>query len=1040
MHLQDNQSLKFNEAYASLNEKQRNAVDILEGPVLVIAGPGTGKTQILGTRIANLLAQRVADAENILCLTYTDAGVTAMKKRLQLLIGPVESKKVGIYTFHSFCNKIIQENQDLFKSSQFRLADTVDKFECIEKVLNTIPSNYIHYKPDQDYKPVLYKMLGLFETIKKEHWALDELKQSIEKDIDELREGPTYRYKRKYKEFKEGDLREKIFKEEVLERYEKTIEALTLYDKYNETLRLNKFYDYNDLINKVIYYFKNNETLLLRYQEQFQYVLVDEFQDTNGSQMEILNLLISYWDQPNVFVVGDGDQAIYRFQGANVKNLQDFKNRYHPEVIDLRENYRSSQAILNAAEFFIKSNLERLHEDINSDHTLIARTSYSNVWPQIIEYQSRMEEALDVASQIEDLIKNQNCSPEKIAILYRNNKDGEEFARALTIKEISYVKSKEINILDYPIIKQIIQILKYLESEFHQPLSNDSQLYEILHYPFIPISTLEIGLLAYGIKIRNNQDINNDSTAIPISLREAIGKEEFLITQRVGGIEQFLKLSSIIDQLIKYKDHFTLQSYLEKVLKEFNIINFVISKNQDLEVINVINAFYNYVQQLSEIEPNITINRLCETLDRIQNYKLSIPLIVSSSNELAVRLSTYHSSKGLEFNHVFMVDNIVKSKGNQQGYRIPPGYSYNESNTDIEEERRLFYVGMTRAKETLKISYSTVGKDGKTLESTPLIDELKNFTDIASISRKFNNEIITNTIVQNLNNYSKPFERIPKNYLDSFFENFKLSASTLEKYLDCPLKFYYEYILKVPTAKNIYMGFGTAVHKTLEEYLKSYPNIKSLNEQQLQEIYNKNLRRVESNFTPIEWNAYKDLGFDCLPDFIRYYQDKWLNLGNSLYEYNFRNSYYKKVPITGKIDRIDQLALGFRIIDYKTGKANTPMAKSKLMVPTDKNPYGGEYWRQMVFYNILADSESKFTGRILDGIFYYVIPDRDRKFYSKEFIIDHEARAFVGHLIETTYEKMINDSFEQGCGKPDCIWCQQFEFSSTGFDLDDSIE
>jgi DNA helicase II / ATP-dependent DNA helicase PcrA len=317
---------KFNEVYQQLNQQQRIAVDTIDGPVMVIAGPGTGKTQILAARIGKILLDTDALPDNILCLTYTDAGAIAMRRRLQQFIG-ADAYKVNIYTFHAFCNDIIQDNLHLFEKTALDAISELESIQLFKQLIDNFPKNH----PLKRYRGDVYfeinNLRHLFSNMKKEGWTPAYINQKIDEYLQSLPTRDEFVYKRKYKQYNAGDLKQDKIDEET-EKMEKLRAAIHEFEQYQQLMKQRNRYDFDDMINWVIQAFEENKNLLAHYQEKFQYILVDEYQDTSGTQNRLVALLISYWDKPNVFVVGDDDQSIYRFQGANVENMLDFASTY----------------------------------------------------------------------------------------------------------------------------------------------------------------------------------------------------------------------------------------------------------------------------------------------------------------------------------------------------------------------------------------------------------------------------------------------------------------------------------------------------------------------------------------------------------------------------------------------------------------------------------------------------------------------------------------------------------------------------------------
>src|SRR5450432_1685841 len=455
----------FREEYRKLNEEQRLAVDTTEGPVMVIAGPGTGKTQILAARIGKILLETDAFPGNILCLTYTDAGAIAMRRRLLSFIGP-DAYKVNIHTFHSFCNEVIQENLPLFEKTSLDPISELERIQYFKTLIDGFPKNH----PLKRYRGDVYfemnNLKDLFSTMKREGWTPEFINDKIDRYVADLPDREEYRAKRAVGSFKKGDLRtDKI--EEESEKMNKLRAAVNEFSPFQELMRRKNRYDFDDMINWVIRAFEENKPLLSGYQERYQYILVDEYQDTSGSQNRLVALLINYWDQPNVFVVGDDDQSIYRFQGANVENMLGLAHSYEKDLLTvvLTHNYRSTQPILDISMTLIEKNDERLvkqmpglSKQLVSSHPVIGQLDYP---PVLREYQSARQEMTDITLQVEKLV-GLGVSPGKIAVIYKENKYGEELARFLQLKNIPAFSKRSLNLLKIPFAQKILLILRWL--------------------------------------------------------------------------------------------------------------------------------------------------------------------------------------------------------------------------------------------------------------------------------------------------------------------------------------------------------------------------------------------------------------------------------------------------------------------------------------------------------------------------------------------------------------------------------------------------
>ncbi|NBO50316.1 MAG: ATP-dependent helicase, partial [Chitinophagia bacterium] len=580
----------FEEAYQSLNKAQKEAVDTTEGPVMVIAGPGTGKTQILAIRIGKILLDTDTRPENILCMTYTDSGAIAMRKRLLKMIGP-DAYKVNIHTYHSFCNLVIQDNLSLFEKNSLDPISELESIELMRELIDQFPKNH----PLKRYRNDVYfetnNLHHLFSTMKKEGWTPDYLLDAIQTYLNDLTNREEFVYKKKYKQFNAGDLKTEKINEEK-EKMTKLEAAVKEFDHYQGLMHNRKRYDFDDMINWVIRAFKENKNLLAQYQENYQYVLVDEYQDTSGTQNQLVEMLISYWEEPNIFVVGDDDQSIFRFQGANVENMLAFTKKYpNIKTILLKENYRSTQPILDTATSLINQNKERLIHHINGlDKTLMAgkeelKKSQQN--PIIQAYRNPREEMIGITQSIETLLQ-QGVEPNRIAVIYRENKYGEELADFLKNKNILFYSKRNINLLDLPFIKKIIRVFEYLDAEMDTPFSGDEMLFEILHYDWFGIRPLEIAKLS----IQNTERIYKKE---PAGFRTIIQDK---INSIAGSLfeknisDELSNAGNTIENLIGSIPNTTLQQLLEKIIHDTGMLAVMMKAHDSHWQLQVLTSFF----------------------------------------------------------------------------------------------------------------------------------------------------------------------------------------------------------------------------------------------------------------------------------------------------------------------------------------------------------------------------------------------------------------------------------------------------------------
>ncbi|HXR79743.1 MAG TPA: ATP-dependent helicase, partial [Saprospiraceae bacterium] len=472
----------FDEKLEKLNTQQRKAVEAIEGPVMVIAGPGTGKTEILSLRIGYILKNTDTPPGSILCLTYTDAAATEMRHRLIEYIGP-EAYRLQVSTFHSFCNLVIQENPGVFQQArELEPISEIDKFKLLQELIDSFSTDH----PLKRFKGNTYtdwkRLDELFTTMKKENWSPGHMHERIEEYISQMREDKEYIYQNtRAGSWTKGELKPK-FKTEVLDRMQVLKAAVDEYEHFNALLAERGQYDFDDMLLWVHTAFNQNPDLLANYQERFLYFLVDEFQDTNGIQIAIIQKLIDHeWlDRPNVFVVGDDDQAIYRFQGANIENLIQFYQRYDPQVIFLDENYRSSQRILDASRVVMTSmNDPRMQDVFNQVKSLTASGPYAHHTNQVIiqSFPNLSYENADIFHQLKTW-HEQNINGE-IAVLYPKHELGRELAQALKGAGIPFHSQKKLDALKQPLVNHLLTILQCIHQLSDGADNDDALLYQV---------------------------------------------------------------------------------------------------------------------------------------------------------------------------------------------------------------------------------------------------------------------------------------------------------------------------------------------------------------------------------------------------------------------------------------------------------------------------------------------------------------------------------------------------------------------------------
>ncbi|MBI2967880.1 MAG: ATP-dependent helicase [Bacteroidetes bacterium] len=1032
----------FEKELSSLNPSQRKAVEKIDGPVMVIAGPGTGKTQIIAARIGNILKSDVqAGPHNILCLTYTDAGTVAMRSRLLQFIGPT-AYRVNIYTFHAFCNEIIQHNLDYFGKRELEPVSELENIEIIRSMIDSLPPSH----PLKRLKGEIYydvpRLNELFRMMKEENWSPEFISAKAGDYLNDLPARDDYIYKRANSKsgIKAGDInRRKI--DEQKTKMEILCSAAALFPKYNEIMVERGRYDYSDMILWVLNAFITDENFLRFYQEWYLYFLVDEYQDTSGAQNGLLQCLIDYWDKPNVFVVGDDDQCIYEFQGARVKNMTALFEKYEKdtEVIVLKENYRSVPAILHASKAVIDNNRQRLvkqepllrkipglTKELKAANPLF---SGSPVKPRLLKYPNILHEELSLIEELEQL-KEKNVPLNEVAVIYFKHRQAENIIELLEKKNIPYSVKKRINILDLPLVQQALNIFRYLDEERHIPHSGEHLLFEMMHYSFSGISPRDIAEISVTCRKKR------------LYWRECLADRKLLSTLKLESADNIFRMEDNLMNWLRDASNLTLPMLAEKIFNESGLLKHVLDSADKLWSLQVITTLFDFIKDECAKSPRITIGRFLEMIDRMRETGIALAVNKTVSEENGVVLTTAHSAKGLEFRYVFLMgctsDKWEKSRGNTNRFTLPDTLTFEKSDEEnkTESTRRLFYVAMTRAKEHLVISSAEKTNDGKPLEQSQFIAEITDKTGISSeICRLTPEKQASLTGDMLAVKKSVAIELPERNFINELLKNYSLSVTHLNKFLQCPVAFYYENILRVPAAKNESMAFGSAVHtalKNLFDRMKESQKQLFPDKSYFLDEFRKAMHDEMDSFTDIQFKNRLALGEKILPPYYDRYAGSWNKI--VVAEFNIRNVEAGGIPINGKIDKIEFSGKQANVVDYKTGKPENGI--KKLQPPGDKEPLGGDYWRQVVFYKILMDNQKRKEWEMISGEIDFVEPlisGENLQFEKRKVVVTREDISFVMNQIKEVYTKIMNHEFSMGCGRTSdvekdprkvCAWCE----------------
>ena len=995
---------------AQLNVAQRKAARVLDGPVLVVAGPGTGKTTLLTYRIAHILQKTDTKPYNILALTFSETAATNMRKKLFTLIGQ-DAYKVNIFTFHAFANYVINQYPEYFADVQdFEVANPLEKILILRDI---ILDNSLNLKALVGFSNPLSKLSSIQKTIEKlkregitpamlkEIIAIEKMVlEELPKESKRSKDGLTGKYKQQR--------RLVLTLEELLE----------VYKRYEKALFEHKRLDFSDLINIVNKKLEEDSEFALTLQEQYDYILVDEYQDTNTAQNRLLFNLLSFWQQnPNVFVVGDDDQAIYRFQGASVENIADFANTY-PNRTDvvLNYNYRSTQLILDASANIREKISESAAKILGHlQKNLVAKNPYlrnKDEKIKVAEFNSETAELFFVVDKIKELHK-QGVPYEQMAILVRRNEQVNAVADFLQKNEIPYSKSTGGNILQNPYILQIMNILRFLADFKDVGLFN-----RLLHYEFWNLESLSLikFLQIFNDYLRDIQrgNIKLRKEAANLSLLDIkqqitsdfpIDEALVLLSKSAINKEQKEKIRKVIDKLVAWhtlSKSFNVLRLLEKVIDESKIIDTILTKPTKYEDLAAINSLLEYTRSLVDKNPDLSLTEFLGIFDLVERFNISLagqPLFNISSG---VQVMTAHNAKGLEFEVVFMpqfTERYWKPDISERNNLAPLSYITKRldfslptvkealKNTRLEEinhptrfrntrrqmaeddQRRLFYVALTRAKIKVFISYSkfTLANTDKVKEQLPssmLFDIPEEFvervdtskygqiTDTAFIKRLFKPSDLSSFYISTLDE---------EKYLKSLLTRFNLSPSALTSFLRDPNEFYLNYFLKVPTPTNIYQVYGSAVHRVIQEYFNALRRGEKMGRGEI--VARLQSLLAQSHLTDQE---ISHLLKRADVEISTYYTQRLEPYqGYPLYVEKIAQTPFRGYPLKGIIDRVELIDKdkGYvRIVDVKTSSYKSlNNILGKTQDSENLAGFGSPYLIQLYFYKLLFDLDERLN-------------------------------------------------------------------------------
>ena len=950
-----------------LNKEQIDAIKAGSGPLLIIAGAGTGKTTVVTERIKYLILGKKAKPGEVLALTFTEKAAREMEERVDIGL-PYGYTQMWIMTFHSFCDRILRrEALHIGLDPRYKLMTEAESIQILRRNLFKLDLNY--FRPLGNPTKFISGMLQHFSRLQDEDVAPNDYVDWVKTQKSKL---------------KSQNNSSKLKSEEQIEQ-EKWEELAKIYKAYDELKIKEGVMDFGDLITKTLKLFRDRPNILSEYRKQFKYLLVDEFQDTNYAQNELVKLLAG--KDGNITVVGDDDQSIYRFRGAAVSNIVQFRKNYpKTKVIVLTKNYRSTQEILDRSHQLVKFNdPDRLEVVEKIDKRLRSQVAKDGEGIRFLHADRVENEADEIAKEIAKLSSEEKYKWSDFAILVRANNHSDPIIRALGRRGIPYQFLGPGRLFKQP---EIIDLISYLKVLYN--FEDSVAFYRILVNEYFDINPRDIAAIGNYAKkynmslfevceIVSGNPPSHKATEGPVLSEDSKSK----ISKLVEIIKKHLKLipRETAGQILYYYLEDT--GLIQKLLSPSSVDAEAKAKN--------ISKFFDKLKTYEVDNDDATVPEVVDWLDLSMELGES-PLAANEDwTEInAVNILTVHSAKGLEFPVVFLA-NLVSQRFPtiERREQIPiPEELIKEvlpvGDFHLEEERRLFYVGMTRAKERLYFTAADYYGEGKREKKlSPFI-----FEALGEGASKNEQKFAAGVQLSFL-------EYKPQHVKEGKVQPIKidyLSYSQIETFETCPLHYKLKYILKVPTPASASASFGTSMHAALKDFYTEVLNSKNqtlnskkINEKLLFDLLEKNW--VKEGFkSKKQENDFFDKGKLYLSGFLKSgFNPKIKNL---VLEQPFTIPMDKNLKIGGRFDRVDDLGNGeIEIIDYKTGE-KVPSQKE-----ADKDP-------QLSFYALAASKiPMEPFGKGVDKIklsLYYL----------------HEQKKITTTRTVKQLEKIVNDIYK----------------------------
>jgi DNA helicase-2/ATP-dependent DNA helicase PcrA len=916
---------EYKKALQRLNKEQKEAVTTIEGPVMVVAGPGTGKTQVLALRIAYILENTDTSADSILCLTFTRAGVRAMQERLEKYIH-ADARKVVVQTFHGYAHSLVEKYYEVLDfETPPRLVKDDDAVLIIDELLHAHNWQYIYSRSS----PALYfnDLKTLVSLLKREGLSSSDLMIAIDSDIKRLETDPESISSR-------GESKGKLKKEiqKKIDALARTREVATFFERYEAFKKERGLMDYDDVLEYAVKIVEESESARADVQETYLYVLVDEHQDSSGIQNRFLEAVWKGTEKPNIFVVGDDRQLIYGFGGAKLSYFEEFKSAFgQAHQITLIENYRSTAPILSLADELLQSSLasDTLKSNRTETHPVV-----------LSQYVYPRDEIIGAGLHFKKVIA-EGVLPEECALLVPKNRHIRSAVQTLRDMGLPVRSSIGTSFFEVPETESLRIVLGVIASPYDNILLAKTLLDTVSGIPV---------LRAHAFLHENN---NNT-----LSL-------ETLISYGKGGslFDESDPIASWGNKIASWITYHQTHSLLETVHKVGNELLVVTADGHEALVrrVEVVRTFIHLVTERLERNRKETLTGFLQYLNRLEEYNHTLTT-ASFGNGKGISVMTLHASKGLEYESVWIahMNESVLMASKRMAFTLPESLEGSIEKKNKEVAKRELYVAITRAKRLCTISYATTSHTGGALDLVEIVADISKEHFIVKDHTQTEAELLAHDpriyIEKQEEQKTDVIVELVKSVSDIYTDT-KVSVTLLNNFYECPWKWYFKNLLQLPEAKSERLKFGSAVHSTIEKILleKKKPTTTFIKNTMVACLTREGVK---------DKNAQTRLtheGVEAVENWVATYYTHLAKDYTSERPLSHKDTRFPEFTLYGKIDLTERFPDGtMTVTDFKTGSSKT----SGVIEKRDEEGRLSSFMRQLAMYSYLIYGVEK--GKVVN--------------------------------------------------------------------------